>query len=279
MNYESDESVGLNNMPAGLYSEFSDNYINFDDRNQLTIEYDNGFMDSIGLGFRSVNWFEKGRREILIKTFYSMEGIGESGRSIAEAYQMIAYDLGAVTTGLGYSQAMQSQLGLKNRLMTKNIGNIYSLADAEVKRFMELQNERFETFLQLIKAVFIGLVVKYFETKRQTRETHIKSQDAAKGNGNQTQELASSTDMQAIGIHNLLEFGENLFRAGFGAYKEQDISEKEQEMSKNYRKTELDDLRMDPLWKLFFMRLLLRHNTTNSIRCNYSIEVLSKSIF
>ena len=88
------------------------NYLGFSKQSEKMIfdkAYDNNwFTNSIGLGYQSVNWLENAYQNMLLKQLFAKwNALIKAGQSVAEAYQAVADDLGAVTASLGYSGALR----------------------------------------------------------------------------------------------------------------------------------------------------------------------------
>ena len=94
------------------------NYLGFSKQSEKMIfdeAYDNNwFTNSIGLGYQSVNWLENAYQNMLLKQLFAKwNALIKAGQSVAEAYQAVADDLGAVTASLGYSGALRGLVSMK----------------------------------------------------------------------------------------------------------------------------------------------------------------------
>ena len=166
----------------------------------------------MGLGFKSVNWFEQAHYNMLLKKLFTQwDLILKSGQSVSQAYQNIADDLGAVTSSMAYSSALKSQMNLQKNLMTKNLDNRFSLAGQVVSLFNTVQNERFESLMQGIKyAAAKGMNYQY------QKYINSKSKHFATSKGEASGMMGKFSD---AALYNFVQLFEELYRVAIGAVR------------------------------------------------------------
>ncbi|MEC8678092.1 MAG: hypothetical protein VXX85_04485, partial [Candidatus Margulisiibacteriota bacterium] len=183
----------------------------------------NWLTNSLGMGFKSVNYFEQAHQNMMLKKLFTQWNlILKSGQSVAEAYQSIADDLGASTSSLSYTSALKSQMNLKKSQMTKNIDNRFSLAGQVVNVFNAFQKERFETFQQFFKTALLSGLRYGF-----SRRNKLNSKDFNQGTKS---ELSLA---QNAAIYNAVNYSEDLFRIGVAGVRREQINSQRESINKN----------------------------------------------
>ena len=197
-------------------SNYESNYLDFsNDSSHLILSSgygNNWFSEGVGLGFKSVNWFEQAHYNMLLKKLFTQwDLILKSGQSVSQAYQNIADDLGAVTSSMAYSSALKSQMNLQKNLMTKNLDNRFSLAGQVVSLFNTVQNERFESLMQGIKyAAAKGMNYQY------QKYINSKSKHFATSKGEASGMMGKFSD---AALYNFVQLFEELYRVAIGAVR------------------------------------------------------------
>ena len=157
---------------------------------------------------------------LLKQLFAKWNAMLKAGQSVADAYQAIADDLGAVTTSLGYAGGLRSLMSLKKSLMMKNLGNRYSLAGEVVGVFNAIQKEQIETFQQFIKKVGVVKGLSQYSNYRAQQRSSSLQVDAAKTRDWSTKFLDNV-------FYNALNFFEDLLRVGASAVRRSDLATKQ----------------------------------------------------
>ncbi|MEK9727299.1 MAG: hypothetical protein VW397_04230 [Candidatus Margulisiibacteriota bacterium] len=216
---------------------YESNYLDFssDSSNMiLSSGYGNDAVTNfLGLGFKSNNWFEQAHQNMMLKKLFAQWNlILKSGQSVAEAYQSIADELGAVTSSMGYSSALRTQMNIQKSLMTKNLDNRFSLAGQVVNVFNSIQSERFESMMQGIKYVVSKAAGSAYNKQQASRRERFA--DSGQGSFKKGVDLTQYT---------FVEFLEEMFRTITGAVRRTHlegqrrdlISDAEQSYTKNYQ--------------------------------------------
>ena len=208
---------------------YENNYLGFsNDRSKMILDdsYANNWLsNALGLGFKSVNWFEFAYQNIMLKKLFTQWNLMlKQGENVAEAYQNIADELGASVSSLSYSRFLKSQMRMKKTGMMKNMSNRFSAAGEMVGVFNSIQSERFETFQQFVKVVVLRAFFRWWLGSRQkTRDKKmgVLKPDSANGQNKLTKDFKLTM---------LAEWGEDILRLVAGSVRTAELSRRQAQL-------------------------------------------------
>ncbi len=210
-------------------SNYENNYLGFsNDRSKMILdnEYSNNWLyNALGLGFKSVNWFEFAYQNIMLKKLFTQWNLMlKQGETVAEAYQNIADELGASVSSLSYSRFLKSQMSMKKTGMMKNMSNRFSAAGEMVGVFNSIQSERFETFQQFVKTAVLGAFKWWLGSRQKTRDKKmgVLKPDSASGKN-----TFLTKDFK---LNMLAEWGEDILRFVAGSVRTAELSHRQAQL-------------------------------------------------
>lgn len=209
-------------------SHYENNYLGFsNDPSKMILDdaYANNWLsNALGLGFKSVNWFEFAYQNIMLKKLFTQWNLMlKQGETVAEAYQNIADELGASVSSLSYSRFLKSQMSMKKTGMMKNMSNRFSAAGEMVGVFNAIQSERFETFQQFVKVVVMGAFKWWLGSRQKTRDKKmgVLKPDSVNGQNKLTKDFKLTM---------LAAWGEDILRLVAGGVRTAELSHRQAQL-------------------------------------------------